>query len=150
VPFTSQELPEGGVVNHDPAFLPPEEASSLAARLSSELCWEQRAIVLFGREIMQPRLVAWGGDVQYRYSGQTLDVRPMTSAVREVLDRVVRTTGEQFNHVLANRYRDERDGMGFHSDDEPELGTEPVVATVSWGAPRRRLLVPQHKPITDL
>jgi alkylated DNA repair dioxygenase AlkB len=94
---------------------------------------------------MQPRLVAWGGDVEYRYSGQTLQPRPFTPALADALARVVRATNERFNHVLANRYRDEQDSMGFHADDEPELGPEPVVATVSFGATRRFVLLPRRK-----
>ena len=93
---------------------------------------------------MQPRLVGWAGEVAYRYSGQTLEPRPFTDTVRALTERVKDVSGARFNHVLLNRYRDGRDSMGMHADDEPELGPDPVVATLSLGAPRRRLLVPRR------
>ena len=93
---------------------------------------------------MQPRLVGWAGEVAYRYSGQTLEPRPFTDTVRALTERVKDASGARFNHVLLNRYRDGRDSMGMHADDEPELGPDPVVATLSLGAPRRLLLVPRR------
>lgn len=112
-------------------------AGQLFLRLRDELAWEAREVVLFGRRVLQPRLVAWAGDVAYRYSGQTLPPRPATPALRDLLDRVRARTGIPFNHVLVNRYRDGADSMGLHADAEPELGPQPVVATVSFGATRR-------------
>jgi alkylated DNA repair dioxygenase AlkB len=107
--------------------------------------WEQREIVLFGRRILQPRLIAWGGALPYRYSGQTLEPRPLPPVVARILEDVAARASVPFNHVLANRYRDGNDSMGFHSDDEPELGPDPVVATLSLGATRRLVLKPRHK-----
>ena len=95
---------------------------------------------------MQPRLIGWAGEFGYRYSGQTLEPRAFTSAVVGLLRRVQDFTGVPFNHVLANRYRDGNDAMGLHSDDEPELGAEPIVATVSLGATRRFVLKLRRKP----
>ena len=100
--------------------------------------------MLFGRRIKQPRLVAWAGDLEYRYSGQTLEARPWGSALATVRARVNEHTGVAFNHVLLNRYRDGNDSMGLHADDEPELGREPSVASVSLGATRRFVLVPRR------
>lgn len=117
-------------------FLGEEEAAALHRTLVRTLQWEQRAIVLFGRPVMQPRLIAWGGSAPYRYSGQTLEPRPLTPEVSETLSRVRAHTGFTFNHVLLNRYRDGRDSMGWHSDAESELGDEPPVATLSLGATR--------------
>ena len=73
----------------------------MLAAFRDELPWEQREIVLFGRRILQPRLIAWAGDVGYRYSGQTLEPRPFTPAARGLLARVCERTGMPFNHVLA-------------------------------------------------
>jgi alkylated DNA repair dioxygenase AlkB len=112
--------------------------------LFADVAWEEREIVLFGRRIKQPRLVAWAGDVAYRYSGQTLEPRGWSASLGEVRDLVNAHTGVSFNHVLLNRYRDGRDSMGFHADDEPELGPEPPVASVSFGATRRLVLVPRR------
>ncbi len=74
--------------------------------------------MLFGRRVLQPRLIAWAGDLGYRYSGQTLEPRSFTPAVERLLWRVRERTGVPFNHVLVNRYRDGGDSMGFHADDE--------------------------------
>lgn len=136
-----RELQGGGYVDYQPNFVDAAEAADLERALSSELSWEAREIVLFGKRILQPRLIAWAGSVAYRYSGQTLEPRAPSRAVEDVLERVVRRTGVAFNHVLANRYRDGKDSMGFHADDEPELGPHPTVASVSFGATRRFVLV---------
>jgi alkylated DNA repair dioxygenase AlkB len=138
-------LARGAWLEHEPAWLPPREADAAWAAVRDELRWEQRAIVLFGRRVLQPRLVAWAGDVGYRYSGQTLEPRPVTPAVRALLARVCARTGVAFNHVLANRYRGGDDSMGLHADDEPELGPDPVVATLSLGATRRFVVRPRRK-----
>jgi alkylated DNA repair dioxygenase AlkB len=126
-------------------WLSPDEADRALAALKDELRWEQRAIVLFGRRVLQPRLIAWAGDLGYRYSGQTIEARPFTPAARELLERVRRVAAVPFNHVLVNRYRSGEDSMGLHADDEPELGTDPVVAIVSLGATRRLVVRPRKK-----
>jgi alkylated DNA repair dioxygenase AlkB len=112
--------------------------------LLDDAAWEERHIVLFGRRIPQPRLVAWAGDIPYRYSGQTLEPRAWSEPLRRLLDLVCAHTGVPFNHVLLNRYRSGKDSMGFHADDEPELGAEPPVASLSLGATRRFVLVPRR------
>src|SRR5262245_41143169 len=138
-------LGRGAWVDHEPSWLAPGEADDLLASLAAELRWEQRAIVLFGRAVMQPRLIAWAGTIGYRYSGQTLEPRPLTPTLDRLLARVQERSGSPFNHVLANRYRAGRDSIGLHADDEPELGDDPVVATVSVGATRRFVLKPRQK-----
>ena len=132
-------------VEHLPAFLPPDEAAQALAALQTELAWEQREIVLFGRPVLQPRLIAWAGELPYRYSGQTLEPRPFTPTVAALLARVRARADTPFNHVLANRYRNGDDSMGLHADAEPELGPDPVVATLSLGATRRLQVVPRDK-----
>jgi alkylated DNA repair dioxygenase AlkB len=136
-------LAHGAWIDHDPAWLSPTEADALLVAVRDELAWEQREIVLFGRRMLQPRLIAWAGELGYRYSGQTLPSRPFTPAVARLLTSVIERGRVPFNHVLANRYRDGRDSMGLHADDEPELGEDPVVATLSLGAARRFVLKPR-------
>jgi alkylated DNA repair dioxygenase AlkB len=140
-------LASGAWLDHEPSWLGRGEADELLTAVRDELVWEQRAIVLFGRSVLQPRLIAWAGAVGYRYSGQTLPPRAFTPALLEVQERVRRRTGVAFNHVLVNRYRDGLDSMGLHADDEPELGPDPVVATVSLGATRRFVLKSRRKRI---
>jgi len=138
-------LDDGAWILHDPAWLTREEADRAFTALRDELAWEQRAIVLFGRRVLQPRLIAWAGDLPYRYSGQTIEPRPFTPAARELLARVQRAAHVPFNHALVNRYRTGDDSMGLHADDEPELGPDPVVAIVSLGATRRLAVRPRRK-----
>ena len=99
-------LAHGAWLEHDPAWLSRDEARLAFAALCDELAWEQREIVLFGRRVLQPRLIAWAGDLGYRYSGQTLEPRPFTPTAERLLERVRETVGTLFNHVLVNRYRD--------------------------------------------
>jgi alkylated DNA repair dioxygenase AlkB len=125
-------------------WLPGDAAAALQHALGGELAWEQREIVLFGKRILQPRLIAWAGEVPYRYSGQTLEPRDATPTLRSVWSRVVEHTRVAFNHVLVNRYRDGNDSMGMHADDEPELGEHPVVVSVSLGVTRRFVVAPRR------
>lgn len=138
-------LASDGWLEYEPQWLSHDEADEMLAALRDELDWEQREIVLFGRRIVQPRLIAWAGYLGYRYSGQTLEPRPFTPTVRRLLTRASERAGARFNHVLANRYRGGDDSMGLHADDEPELGPDPVVAIASFGAARRFVLKPRRK-----
>jgi alkylated DNA repair dioxygenase AlkB len=137
------DLARGAWVEHDPGWIEPATADTLLAALREELAWEQREVVLFGRSILQPRLIAWAGDVGYRYSGQTLEPRAFTPTVSALSAQVSNHTGVSFNHVLLNRYRTGVDSIGFHADDERELGDDPIVAAVSFGTSRRLVLVPR-------
>lgn len=116
-----------------------EEADRLYQLLHEELDWQEREILIYGKRHKQPRLVAWHGDhgVNYRYSGQTLTTTPWTPALEQVRARCQQLTAHTFNSVLCNLYRDGNDGMGWHSDDEPELGPTPVIASVTLGEIRR-------------
>jgi alkylated DNA repair dioxygenase AlkB len=108
---------------------------------------KQEHIVLFGRPVAQPRLSLWMGDREatYRYSGRTFVPEPWDPEVAHLRGRIVASLGIAFNSVLLNLYRDGRDSMGFHSDDEPELGRDPIIASLSLGATRRFLLRPRQK-----
>jgi alkylated DNA repair dioxygenase AlkB len=134
----------GAWLEIEPGWIAPPDADRLLAALRQELPWEQREIVLYGKRIMQPRLIAWGGERAYRYSGQTLEPRPLHPALAAVMEAAQVRTHVPFNHVLVNRYRDGLDSMGFHADDERELGENPLVATVSLGATRRFVLRPRR------
>ncbi|MES2117872.1 MAG: alpha-ketoglutarate-dependent dioxygenase AlkB [Pseudomonadota bacterium] len=125
--------------------LPPEQ---VLARLMAETDWRAEAITLWGKTHPQPRLTAWHGTARYRYSGMTLEPQPFTALQLEIKAAVELATGRHFNSVLLNYYRDERDSMGFHSDDEPELGPEPAIASVSFGAPRTFILKHKRLPRT--
>ncbi len=132
----------------DPAFLPAAEADRAFAVLRDTLGWEQHRIRLFGRSVESPRLSCWIGDpdAHYRYSGSDFAPRPWMPCLLELRGRIEQASGTHFNSVLANRYRDGRDSMGWHSDDEPELGREPIIASLSLGAPRRFRLRHRRDP----
>jgi alkylated DNA repair dioxygenase AlkB len=147
--MSRRELFAGGWVDCSEGWLGAADAATLAATLVRELDWEQRHIVLFGKRILQPRLIAWAGELPYRYSGQTLEPRPWLAAVRPVLEGVSAAAHVAFNHVLVNRYRHGQDSMGYHADAEPELGPDPVVATLSLGETRRFVLRRQDKRATE-
>lgn len=93
---------------------------------------------MFGRVVDSPRLSAWIGDADatYRYSGTRFVPHPWTPSLQALRDRVAEACGARFNSVLANLYRSGGDRMGWHSDDEPELGPEPLIASLSLGAER--------------
>jgi alkylated DNA repair dioxygenase AlkB len=128
----------GADVTFAPGWLGRDEADALLAAVIDEIPWEVHRLRMFGRWVDAPRLNAWIGDAgaSYRYSGNTFEPRPWTPALAELRDRVQLACGASFNSVLANLYRDGSDRMGWHSDDEPELGPEPVIASVSLGAER--------------
>ncbi len=113
--------------------------------LIADIPWRQERISVWGKMYSQPRLIAWYGDrgSYYTYSGITLAPLPWTDLLLEIRKRVETVTAAAFNSVLINYYRDNRDSMGFHSDDEPELGESPVIASVSLG--EQRTFVMKHK-----
>ncbi len=119
-------------------FLAPERAWRLFEILHAGLDWEQEHYTLYGRRVAAPRLSAWYGDpgAVYAYSGLVHRPRSWPEPMQELKMAVEDCTGREFNGVLANLYRDGGDGMGWHADDEPELGENPVIASLSLGAER--------------
>jgi alkylated DNA repair dioxygenase AlkB len=127
-------------------YLPLAQAPHIVmADLIDEVPWRAESIVVWGRTYAQPRLIAWYGDAGmiYTYSGIQLTPLPWTPALLDVKSRVEAVTGTDFNSVLLNYYRDHRDSMGLHSDDEPELGERPILASLSLGEERTFIL--KHK-----
>jgi alkylated DNA repair dioxygenase AlkB len=126
-------------VRYAEAWLGRDEADALFERLRQEIPWERHRLSMFGREVDSPRLSCWIGDpgTDYIYSRTRFEPRPWTSSLLVLRERVEAFSGARFNSVLANLYRDGQDSMGWHSDDEPELGPQPVIASVSLGAERR-------------
>lgn len=113
------------------------------ARLIADTTWRSDTITVWGKQHPQPRLTAWHGEAAYTYSGLRLEPSPFTPLQQEIRAAVEAVSGRRFNSVLLNYYRDGRDSMGMHSDNEPELGPAPAIASVSFGAARTFLL--QHK-----
>lgn len=137
-------MPDGDVYYLND-FNPGCDPDSVLRQLIAEVPWRQDKIVVWGKMYSQPRLVAWYGDSgsDYTYSRIKLTALPWTDLLREIKRRVETATAAPFNSVLLNYYRDNRDSMGLHSDDEPELGSSPVIASVSLGEERTFIL--KHK-----
>jgi len=110
--------------------------------------WRQEEITVYGKPYLQPRLSAWHGDSGYSYSGIRLEPAPWTPTLLDIKIRIESLTGQDYNSVLLNYYRDQNDGMGMHSDDERELGRQPAIASLSLGEERMFLL--KHKSRKDL
>jgi alkylated DNA repair dioxygenase AlkB len=135
--LTAIDLPDGRL-HWRPDFIDVAEAERLHAALLAEIPWEQHQVRIMGRLLDCPRLSCWIGDpgTAYVYSRVRFEPRPWTPTLALLRERVSAAAGVHFNSVLANRYRNGRDAMGWHADDEPELGPEPVIASLSLGAPR--------------
>jgi alkylated DNA repair dioxygenase AlkB len=116
--------------------LHPDE---IFTRLRAEIPWEQHSVCIHGRIIPQPRLSSWHGEVVHSYSTLAHDLipHPWAGTVALLHKRVEALCGARFNSMLANLYRDGQDAIGWHADDEPELGTAPLIASLSFGAARR-------------
>ena len=140
--LTPIPLPDGELALLRQLALGMGNAAVLAA-LIAETAWKAEHITLWGRQLLQPRLTAWHGEARYTYSGLSMEPLPFTPLQREIKATVEHASGRRFNSVLLNYYRDGRDSMGMHSDDEAELGPEPAIASVSFGATRTFIL--KHK-----
>jgi len=138
----SHALAGGGSLDLYDNWLAPDETSELFAALRDDVAWRQERIRIAGREYLQPRLIAWFGDpgASYTYSGLRLAPDPWSARLAQLRRRVEEQAQTAFNSVLCNYYRDGNDSMGLHADKEPELGPNPVIASVSLGATRRFVL----------
>ncbi|MGF6778343.1 alpha-ketoglutarate-dependent dioxygenase AlkB family protein [Paraburkholderia sp. GAS334] len=121
-----------------PEWLSPEVASVTLARIVDEVAWKQDTMMTPAGRVPLPRLTAWQGepDAVYVYSGIRNVPDAWTPAVAELKAAAEATSGARFNSVLLNRYRSGNDSMGWHADREPELGAQPVIASVSLGVAR--------------
>ena len=130
-------LPDGELQLYTGLRLGCEDAA-LLRQLIDDIDWRQEHVTLFGKTHKQPRLVAWHGDrgASYTYSGKTYEPRPWNDTLLQLKELAEQVSASRFNSVLLNYYRDGRDSMGLHADDEPELGPEPVIASLSLGATR--------------
>lgn len=122
-----------------PDFLKPEEANTLYDSLYKSIFWQQKDIKIFGKKIPQPRLTAFFAEkgVSYTYSGLQWQSESFPSEIKKLMNKLEKVSEIKFNTCLANLYRDGRDSMGWHADDEKALGKNPVIASISLGGDRK-------------
>jgi len=147
-------LPFQGKVEFYPDLFSPTESILYLELLKNDISWKQEPIKIMGKEIMQPRLTAWYGDPgkSYRYSGIKMNPLSWNSFLLEIKERIENRAGVQFNSVLLNFYRTGQDSMGWHRDNEKELGPEPIIGSISFGATRTFQFRPykEKKPRLDI
>jgi len=131
-----------------PCLFSPQESDRHLKWLIDEIPWHQADITIAGKVIPIPRLQCWIGDFAYTYSGISMQPLDWPQRMLPIKAKVEQATGYKFNTVLANYYRDGHDSVAWHSDDEPELGANPIVASVSFGAARLFEMKPKNR--TDI
>jgi len=127
-----------GEVYYEEKFLTHEQSLTYFTKLQTEIEWQEKEIILFGKSILQPRLVAFYGDLDkpYTYSKTLFKPHSWTPTLLELKQRVEEKSQTTFTSVLLNYYRSGQDSMGWHADDEKELGPEPIISSLSLGAER--------------
>lgn len=123
-------------VSHTPGWMDPIEADDLFATLTTSIPWEQKTLLMYGRETVVPRLTCRIGDAGYSYSGTENAPHAWLPELEALRVRLEITTAARFNSCLTNLYRGGADSVSWHSDDEPELGAQPVIASISLGSTR--------------
>jgi alkylated DNA repair dioxygenase AlkB len=136
--ISSSILPHDGDVVFYPHFFSAKESDLYFATLLEDINWKQEPIQIFGKQVLQPRLTAWYGDSNktYSYSGITMQPQAWINPLTAIKQKIEIITGVQFTSALLNRYRNGQDSMGWHRDNEKELGNQPVIASASFGNDR--------------
>ena len=142
-------LPDALLIYY-PNFFDPKEADALFEQLKTDIPWQQDEIRVFGKTHPQPRLTALFGNEgkSYSYSNIKMEPHPWNPLLQKIKSRVEIVSNTNFTTVLLNLYRDGKDGNGWHADNEKELGTNPIIASVSFGA--ERIFQLKHNSIPDL
>ena len=134
---------------YHPAFYDKTESDRIFKTLLETIEWKQDKIMMYGKELPLPRLSAWYGDNNkpYTYSGITLNPLPWTEELLQIKVKIETEAKVKFSSVLLNRYRDGQDYVGWHTDAEKELGKNPVIGSVNFGATRKFQLrrIDDHK-----
>ena len=121
------------------AFFSKDESDKYFSDLLNNIKWRQESMNMYGKQVLFPRLTSWYGDNDkpYSFSGIKLNPHPWTKELLEIKQKIAKYTSAQFNSVLLNRYRSGNDSISWHTDAEPELGKNPVIASVNFGATRK-------------
>jgi alkylated DNA repair dioxygenase AlkB len=134
----STGLPED-LVAYTPQLFSETESAHYLQNFIATIPWEQRTVVMYGKPIVTPRLTAWFGDVgkNYAYTGTRFQPHSWTPELLAIKARIEPLSQVSFNSVLLNYYRDGNDSVAWHSDNETELGKQPIIASISFGQVRR-------------
>jgi len=132
-------LPYGGELYYIPDVFTRKQSDTYFNQLFTEIRWKQEPIKIFGKEVLQPRLTAWYGDVEkpYAYSGISMTPDHWIHPLLEIKSVAEKYSGVESTSALLNLYRDGNDGLGWHRDNEKELGDTPVIGSVSFGSTRK-------------
>ncbi|MFD2246565.1 alpha-ketoglutarate-dependent dioxygenase AlkB family protein [Pontibacter ruber] len=133
--FVQLDMPDAEVY-YAPVFFTKQESDVYFEQLQQSINWQQEEIRMFGKQLPLPRLTAWYGDKGYTYSGLYNAPQPWLPVLLQLKERVEQASGHTYNSVLLNYYRSGQDSMGWHSDDEKELGRKPGIASLSFGGER--------------
>jgi len=143
--YSDKKIIQDGEFIHIPQFIDLPQCDRYFDQLKENIYWQQEEMKIYGKILPFPRLTAWYGDSQktYSFSGLTLQPNRWTSELQEIKEKVESTVDARFNSVLLNRYRDGNDSISWHQDDEKDLGNNPIIASVNFGATREFQL--RHK-----
>jgi alkylated DNA repair dioxygenase AlkB len=132
-----KQLPNAEI-SYVPNFLTTTAANAFYEDLFQNIPWQQDPITIFGKTYLQPRLTSLHAHTSdpYTYSGIEMTPKPMTETLKKIEQQLYNYTNASFTSVLLNLYRDGKDSNGWHADDEPSLGVNPMIASVSLGASR--------------
>lgn len=131
------DLPDAEII-YFPNFYNQETADSIYLQLQQEILWQQDNIKVYGKVYPQPRLTALYGNegLSYSYSNIKMQPHPWNSLLQQLKADVESCAQTNFSTVLLNQYRDGKDSNGWHADNEKELGINPIIASISFGAQR--------------
>jgi alkylated DNA repair dioxygenase AlkB len=130
-------LPYDGDVRLHAAAIAPAVAERLFQALMGGTAWRQETATVMGRKVPIPRLTAWHGEAGYVYSGIRMAPAPWNGPLLELKEVAEALAAQSFDSVLLNLYRNGRDSVSWHADNEPGLGVDPTIASMSLGAVRR-------------
>lgn len=122
-----------------PNYFNKEDSDLYFTMLKDKIEWKQESMNMYGKQLNFPRLTAWYGDNDkpYSFSGIKLSPQPWNKELLEIKNRIELEALVSFNSVLLNRYRSGNDSISWHTDAEKELGKDPIIASVNFGATRK-------------
>jgi alkylated DNA repair dioxygenase AlkB len=132
-------LPKDGTVNYYGKLFNRQEADFYLKTLLNTIEWRNDEAIIFGKNIITKRKVAWHGEkpFEYTYSNTTKYALFWTKELLELKAIVENETGETFNSCLLNLYHNGDEGMAWHSDGEIDLKKNGAISSLTFGAERK-------------